>query len=234
MTTAIKRQNWLAVGLEFVIVVLGVVIGFQFSLNSGNRADRREEQRILAQLDAEIAGAIEQTEQFLRGRELRLELLSQTAQVIQSDENQDLTAPQCDGIRDSHVPFFDNVEVQTVDELTNSGATRVLQATGLRGLIFEYSRVHAGNREVMLFIQQSMISLPDNFPNSIRYEARSDAYGAGIPICNVEAMAASIEFQNALFGNIQRVTALRDFTRRELNALVALRESLNSLNEESE
>ena len=41
ITQALRDQNWLAVGIEFVIVILGVVIGFQISNWNHVQSDRR-------------------------------------------------------------------------------------------------------------------------------------------------------------------------------------------------
>ncbi|NNF58213.1 MAG: hypothetical protein HKN04_08215, partial [Rhodothermaceae bacterium] len=51
---AIQEQNWFAVVLEIVIVVLGVVIGFQISAWGEARADRAQEQVYLQQLAADL------------------------------------------------------------------------------------------------------------------------------------------------------------------------------------
>lgn len=40
LTKAIRDQNWFAVGVEFLIVIAGVVIGFQIQGWNENRADR--------------------------------------------------------------------------------------------------------------------------------------------------------------------------------------------------
>lgn len=52
---AIREQNWFAVGLEFLIVILGVVIGFQVSLMGQHQAERVREADYLLQLDRELA-----------------------------------------------------------------------------------------------------------------------------------------------------------------------------------
>jgi len=49
LTRAIRDQNWFAVGIELVIVILGVVIGFQ--VNAWNE-DRQAEQRLERHLAA--------------------------------------------------------------------------------------------------------------------------------------------------------------------------------------
>ncbi|MEJ2542314.1 MAG: hypothetical protein P8188_20500, partial [Gemmatimonadota bacterium] len=51
----IREQNWFAVGLELVIVVVGVAIGFQVSAWSEERADREREQNYLRQLALDLA-----------------------------------------------------------------------------------------------------------------------------------------------------------------------------------
>ena len=51
---AIREQNWFAVVLEFLIVVLGVVIGFQISAWGESRADRAQEQSYLRQLAEDL------------------------------------------------------------------------------------------------------------------------------------------------------------------------------------
>ena len=51
----VKSQNWTAIGLDFVIVVLGVFIGIQVSNWNEHRAFERREQVLLRELHGEIA-----------------------------------------------------------------------------------------------------------------------------------------------------------------------------------
>ncbi len=62
---AIREQNWFAVALEFLIVILGVVIGFQVSLMGQHQAERAREAEYLVRLDRElsdISGELEQAQ----------------------------------------------------------------------------------------------------------------------------------------------------------------------------
>jgi len=58
ISQAIKEQNWFAVVLEMVIVILGVVIGFQITAWGEDRAQRTKERAYLVQL----ANDLRQTE----------------------------------------------------------------------------------------------------------------------------------------------------------------------------
>ncbi|MGX6648889.1 hypothetical protein ACWCOP_13210 [Maricaulaceae bacterium MS644] len=50
LTRAFKTQNWLAVATEFVIVIAGVVIGFQINAWNEGRQERAEEARVIERI----------------------------------------------------------------------------------------------------------------------------------------------------------------------------------------
>jgi len=54
LSQAVREQNWFAVALELVIVVLGVVIGFQVTTWGNEQAARAEERALLQGLQAEF------------------------------------------------------------------------------------------------------------------------------------------------------------------------------------
>ncbi|GAB5536854.1 MAG: hypothetical protein Rubg2KO_31030 [Rubricoccaceae bacterium] len=54
LSKAVREQNWFAVALELVIVVLGVVIGFQVTSWGQTRSDHAKEQTYLRQLAADL------------------------------------------------------------------------------------------------------------------------------------------------------------------------------------
>ncbi|HWC57089.1 MAG TPA: hypothetical protein VG434_09015 [Sphingomicrobium sp.] len=54
LTANLKTQNWTAVAIDFVIVVLGVFVGVQASNWNQARLDRAETQRLLMRIEPEI------------------------------------------------------------------------------------------------------------------------------------------------------------------------------------
>lgn len=62
LTRAIREQNWFAVGIEFVIVILGVVIGFQITAWNAARAERLTERRALELLLGEAQNNVAYSE----------------------------------------------------------------------------------------------------------------------------------------------------------------------------
>jgi len=58
----VRDQNWFAVGLDFLIVILGVFIGLQVNTWNAERQVRAGEQRYLERLRVDVAVSIEQNE----------------------------------------------------------------------------------------------------------------------------------------------------------------------------
>ena len=59
MTEHVKAQNWTAVGLDFLIVVVGVFIGVQASNWNAGRQDRERGRLYLERVHAELLAEIE-------------------------------------------------------------------------------------------------------------------------------------------------------------------------------
>jgi hypothetical protein len=58
----VRKQDWTAVAIDFVIVVIGVFVGIQVSNWNETRAELQRERLLLAELQAELTQSIRQTE----------------------------------------------------------------------------------------------------------------------------------------------------------------------------
>ena len=73
---AVRTQNWFAVALEFVIVIAGVVIGFQVNAWNEGRQDRALEADILVRLHGEFTQLRDVGDRYLEARTTQRALLS--------------------------------------------------------------------------------------------------------------------------------------------------------------
>jgi hypothetical protein len=64
LSRAFKTQNWLAAGIEFVIVIAGVVIGFQISQIAQNQAEERQVEALLGLVAVEMDSNLETIEDY--------------------------------------------------------------------------------------------------------------------------------------------------------------------------
>ena len=126
LTRAIREQNWFAVVLEFVIVIAGVVIGFQIQAWNAGRSDQADESRYLLQVGAALAHDLSRVDHFL---ELYASQTAAARRVIGYHDTQggvDLAAYYGDVIAvlyfEEHVPRYGSL-----DALLGSGDVALLR-----------------------------------------------------------------------------------------------------------
>ncbi len=138
LKAAIREQNWFAVVLEFFIVVMGVVIGFQISAWGQDRADRDREQTYLTQLAADLR----ETEQILANRDERMarsthhntdQLMLSFGQAQRPPRNS--VSQWLQGIFYTAAP---NPVMGTVEALVASGDFGAIRDDSLRASILRY------------------------------------------------------------------------------------------------
>jgi hypothetical protein len=138
LTRAIREQNWFAVVLEFVIVIAGVVIGFQIQAWNAGRSDRADESRYLLQVGADLAHDLSRVDHFL---ELYASQTAAARRVIGYHETQgdlDLAAYYGDVIAvlyfEEHVPRYGSL-----DALLGSGDVALLRDARIVTQLLEIS-----------------------------------------------------------------------------------------------
>lgn len=62
VSTGVRDQNWTAIAIEFVLVILGVFLGIMAANWNEERLDRRETQKLLEQVDVNLTGMLEYLE----------------------------------------------------------------------------------------------------------------------------------------------------------------------------
>jgi len=72
ITQHVREQNWTAIGIDFVIVVVGVFIGTQVSNWNADRVDQQVETRLLHELQSDVAADVEEMEVVLQSAEGRV------------------------------------------------------------------------------------------------------------------------------------------------------------------
>jgi len=91
---ALQEQNWAAIGIEFVLLVLGVFLGIQVANWNAARVDRMEYEPALGRLGAEIDTNLVSLEAFDSTMALDLEKAGRALTVLQtcveSDQNHEI------------------------------------------------------------------------------------------------------------------------------------------------
>jgi len=139
LANSIRKQDWFTVFIEFVIVVVGIIVGLQANEWAQERQDRKQELASLERLFLESQNAFELLDENVQ-RKLRMNQMRRKAvQFSDSDspvpENE---LPLKIGI--NTLPFFPAAVPVSLayDELRSSGQMQLIKSAELRDQIAEF------------------------------------------------------------------------------------------------
>ena len=139
LSRAFREQNWFAVALEFVIVIAGVVIGFQITAWNGERGERELELRYLERLTGSVAAdAVE----FEDAANLAAQRGSQARRILAALEDPSQAGADSDafllGIVTAAYTYTPNVDRIAYDEMINRGHIGLIRNEAVRSQIAAY------------------------------------------------------------------------------------------------
>lgn len=130
-----RKQEWTAIFLDFVIVVMGVFIGIQVSNWNAGREERAAEKRYLARLSADTEANIAELQALIAGHERSKAALADLEAAIVNGTD----APPQASLQRVLCRFFVQpgaaLQQATYDELVASGALDILHDEKLRILL---------------------------------------------------------------------------------------------------
>lgn len=231
----VKHQNWTAVALDFVIVVVGVFIGLQVQDWS---ADRAEKEAIAAQLSSfreeliQRRTAIDEQQAYIRKRiddasMLRAGLMNQDRAISESD----IYALAMSALRTNGL----DVTFHGFDGLSISGAISKIQSPEQLQKLYQWDAALTNLRSTEKDVQtlRDLSGLPAaldalSFGNMARTDERySDMPFAEQFSVDVEALRNNRDFDNTLVSRII-------LERQKLDALLAFENATNDLIDEIE
>lgn len=208
MTQHVKDQNWLAVALDFVIVVAGVFIATQVANWNASRVERELERAYLQRLHEEIS-VIMSTQEGGRAdvlaRAKRLDEVSGyfaafgTPQAIALEPAGD----HCAALVTSHIFDGDISLPPTISELISTGRILLVADEALRMQIVRFSQAMGEYGQLRHDIQVDRLVLSRKYPEFIRLSRA----GWKESICDFPAMAQSSGFLNDFLDNTPRFHA---------------------------
>jgi hypothetical protein len=237
LTRAFKTQNWLAVATEFVIVIAGVVIGFQISQIAQNRAEERQVEELLGLIAVEMEANLETIEDHAANTERHIRQLvflrgAMAAYSEQTDTQQlNLLMTQAVSISARILAL----DTSALDQLDDASNRRHIRGSQIEEAITEWREAVSGVRSLEAGLQAF-----GGIDWTARYPALSlEAVAAAFPSPGI-AEAVPLRFetdwaalsQNAdLAGRLAVMTSLLEFTREAAERLetstVQLKDALN-------
>ena len=238
----VMSQNWFAVVVEFVIVVVGVFMGLQVQDWNDARKERIEEAGLLSRLHVETLELLEKQREELMDLSERSGVLMGVNPVLFSQEPlRVISILECEHIGGSHVFRRPPDELPVLDEMLSTGRFDVLQDEDIKEHLRNYVLFRERGRAYYEEATNELFRLHSRFPDLITIgrvplEAGSVGRwtrlsGEGFrwnPVCDVDKMRASTTFLNEYVDNLSRIGSLIQFTEQRQERLEQLESALSA------
>jgi len=242
ITEHVKSQNWFAVAIEFVIVVVGVFMGLQVQDWNEQRKERLEEYDLLGRLFEETQTLLEAQREELVGLRARADILMGVNPVLFSQEPlRALSGLECEHIASSHVYRRPPDELPVLDEMYATGRFDFLRDNAIKEQLRSYVLLRSRGRAYYQEATNELFRLHSRYPELItvgrvpmepgfvgRWTRLSGEGFRWDPVCNVEKMRANRAFLNEYIDNLSRIGSLIDFTERRQAHLTELKSALSA------
>ena len=217
----LKAQNWFAVGIDFVIVVVGVFIGIQVANWNEARRDRESEQQYLDRLREELSGILPQVRSMQARLADRLQRIQEVRDYLASGQGREaLSDRHCAAVGTSHIYAGTIFYPPTIRELISTGRILLIRDPAVRTAILSFDQANADISQLRTDIQIDRRLLSRHHPELIDSALASDWAEAR---CDFEGMRHNPSFRNDFSDNMRRYAAYSaDLGERQAEILGAL------------
>jgi hypothetical protein len=147
ITEHVKAQNWFAVGLDFVIVVIGVFIGIQVSNWNAARAERADERVLLERLHEETRALLEIQRSEFADHSPRVEALTAVHPLLfDKAPGRAVTDVECRLIAISHYLPAPTDELPILEEAISTGRFDLISNQSVKANLRRFSLVRDRSR----------------------------------------------------------------------------------------
>ena len=218
LSRSVREQNWFAVLLEFVIVIAGVVIGFQIAGEGERQASLAYERDLMHRLHQEIVNIEEGRDyqhEWLAARRDRMVDIRPV--IFDLESREELSEPECLALMDSHNFAPPPDSLPALDELVASGRMEEIRNEEIRAAGSDFLQKRELIRQLMPIRLNGINVLPDDFPGLFHITLRPDPTetdGDGwdrASHCDLAGMQANRPFQMMAAQNIEQYRNMISF-----------------------
>jgi hypothetical protein len=224
-----RKQEWTAIAIDFVIVVVGVFVGMQVNNWNERQGDRRKESAYLQRLHDDVASLRADTASDERSVRERNALLQAAMAAFASRDPAGLAglgAEHCSAIIRSHIYASGIVTPPTIHEILQSGEVGIIQDPELRAAIVRFDQAVEDMSQLRTDLQIDRRALGRVYSNNIKVGLRGWEESA----CRFAELAGDQGFLNDFADNLRRDEA---FTSAVIGRLNTMQSELHSMLDET-
>ena len=237
ITDAFRKQDWFTVGIETLIVVLGVFLGLQVNNWNAARVEHKSEQVLLLRLQSETQALLETQKEELAGQLPRREALISAHPVLFSlAPARPLTDEECRALAYSHWLPAPTDELPTLDEIISSGRFDLISSPAVKQALRAYAVLQERSRSAQAEAVSELFRLYSRHPEAIRivlaptedppdagyFASRAGKGYRWSERCDIEKMRGSKQFLSEYFDNNTRLNLYLERYEQRIAALTRL------------
>jgi hypothetical protein len=197
----IKNQNWFAVGLDLLIVIVGVYIGLQVQQWTNDREREQREAKYLERLHEEVLMTSELREENVARRISTLNNLGVAREFFIGERESDGLGPSaCLALATVSVMSKVTADLPTVAELLSAGQLDTLASADVRGSVIRLIQVTDRGNDALDDITRGVMPLYRKYPDLIQIRGSADLADSDFeywrPKCDWAAMRENPGFLN--------------------------------------
>ncbi len=211
----IKDQNWFTVGLDLLVLIMGIFLGLQAQGWYEDSKDRNDEAEFKVRLKEDVVYVNQASSRVLSRRLETFDNLKKAVQSLRSnDKNSTLSQAECDAIGNSDILNIVIAELPSITELQSSGRLGIITDDKLRrAAVVLQQRIITLKEIIQQFSSlsvQILIEYPEMISVSSIYNEQMNEFNLSTQ-CDHVAMRESVSFMNAISTNLDIFDAyLRD------------------------
>tara|TARA_Y100000034_G_scaffold130138_1_gene187871 strand:+ start:1928 stop:2653 length:726 start_codon:yes stop_codon:yes gene_type:complete len=227
LATHLKQQNWIAVVLDFLIVVSGIFVGLLASEWNQSRLDEQQQVKLVQRLYDEINTSIESSDDLL----VKVTASAKSGkECLDKIYNKTLTKEEANTFMDdcflphmySELVIASRLTLPSLLEIVNSGSFKQISDSGLRVQISAYIQEVEQAKEQELFIRQLYLPSLTYFQQNLR---RVPGYQLSLAY---EVSFDMLNNDDVLYNHMNNTYTLRNFAIALLYAGFEKKKALRS------
>lgn len=224
----VREQNWFAVVLDFLIVVVGILIAFQITEWNEERSSREDESELLHRLHSDIVELQERRAVYEKGRPRLLQAFNLVTQFLYGEEDDFTTVvgfqvqffPELANYEGLPVSFLCNhfewtdaltippSALPTATEMVSSGRVNYISSGAVKSALQSYLQQLERADDYIGALAENTIRLTETFPELFEIRASEWDYVFNGQTfshyhCDYDEMKSNSAFLNALEVNVR-------------------------------
>ena len=157
----VKEQNWFAVGLDVIVVIVGIFLGMQVTEWNDDRKNKALENEYISRIISDLDESIQENEEVLQESDTQVRELKLAVELLYEKTLDDSNYQKFMKSLAQHSTGWDSIIIidDTIEELQSTGFMGLIRSTEVRKSINRFQRKYAEYLDTQESVKDFMVEL---------------------------------------------------------------------------